>query len=157
MFRNKINAFTIVEVIIVLAVAAIIAAIVFLVLPQANQTQRNTRRKNDFNRIQTAIVKLSAEKSDFWQSDGTDVSSEVYTITGDLKDPNSNNNYVIKIGSSPNDSPGQIVVKNNAQCSNGTFASNNGTIALIAVTEPYTSTTQGKNTVITGQTYCINN
>ena len=149
--------FTIIEVIIVLTIAAIIVMLVFLILPQATQTQRNTRRKNDLNRIQAAVIKLSEENSNFWRSSGTDITSEVFDITGNLTDPNSNSNYVIKIGSSTSNTPNQIVVKNNASCNNNTFADTNGSFAIAGVTEPFSATTQAKNTTITGQIYCINN
>lgn len=47
--------FTIIEVMIVLAIAGLIMAIVFLAIPGLQKTNRNTQRKNDVARISSLI------------------------------------------------------------------------------------------------------
>lgn len=47
--------FTIIEVMIVLTVAALIMLIVFLAIPQLNRNQRNTRRKDIINRVKAEV------------------------------------------------------------------------------------------------------
>ena len=48
--------FTIIEVIIVLVIGAVIMLAVFLVVPQLQRTQRNSRRQNDARRLLTAAI-----------------------------------------------------------------------------------------------------
>lgn len=52
---KKQSGFTIIEVMIVLAVAGLIMAIVFLAIPALQKTNRNTQRKNDVSRIAGSI------------------------------------------------------------------------------------------------------
>jgi len=52
----KPKGFTIIEVIIVLVVGAVIMLAVFLVVPQLQRTQRNSRRQNDARRLLTAAI-----------------------------------------------------------------------------------------------------
>lgn len=55
---NKINTkkgFTIIEVVLVLAIAGLIFLMVFLALPALQRNQRDTQRKNDLSRLQAAI------------------------------------------------------------------------------------------------------
>ena len=48
--------FTIIEVVLVLAIAGLIFLMVFIALPALQRTQRDTQRKNDIGRVQTALV-----------------------------------------------------------------------------------------------------
>lgn len=47
--------FTIIEVVLVLAIAGLIFLMVFLALPALQRSQRDTQRKNDLSRLQAAI------------------------------------------------------------------------------------------------------
>ena len=60
---NKINTkkgFTIIEVVLVLAIAGLIFLMVFLALPALQRNQRDTQRKNDLSRVQSAINSFQA-------------------------------------------------------------------------------------------------
>ncbi|MBP6925231.1 type II secretion system protein, partial [Candidatus Saccharibacteria bacterium] len=48
-------AFTIIEVVLVLAIAGLIFLMVFIALPALQRNQRDTQRKNDMARLKTAI------------------------------------------------------------------------------------------------------
>ena len=48
-------AFTIIEVVLVLAIAGLIFLMVFIALPTLQRNQRDTRRKNDMSRLKTAM------------------------------------------------------------------------------------------------------
>ncbi len=52
---NGKNGFTIIEVVLVLAIAGLIFLMVFIALPALQRNQRDTARKNDLSRVQTAI------------------------------------------------------------------------------------------------------
>ena len=49
------KAFTIIEVVLVLAIAGLIFLMVFIALPALQRNQRDTQRKNDMSRVLTAI------------------------------------------------------------------------------------------------------
>ena len=57
------DGFTIIEVIIVLVIAAIIMLAVFLVVPQLQRTQRNSRRQNDARRVLAAAEQFAANNA----------------------------------------------------------------------------------------------
>ena len=54
--RRKEKGFTIIEVVLVLAIAGLIFMMVFLALPALQRSQRDTQRKNDLSRAMTAIT-----------------------------------------------------------------------------------------------------
>ncbi|MFZ1706447.1 MAG: type II secretion system protein [Candidatus Nanogingivalis sp.] len=53
-------AFTIIEVVLVLAIAGLIFLMVFIALPALQRNQRDTQRKNDIGRVLTAVQKYQA-------------------------------------------------------------------------------------------------
>ncbi len=53
--QTKKQGFTIIEVVLVLAIAGLIFLMVFIALPALQRNQRDTARKNDMSRAQTAI------------------------------------------------------------------------------------------------------
>ena len=54
--------FTIIEVVLVLAIAGLIFLMVFLALPALQRSQRDTQRKNDLSRVQSAINSFQANR-----------------------------------------------------------------------------------------------
>ena len=54
--ERKYTGFTIIEVVLVLAIAGLIFAMVFIALPALQRAQRNTQRKQDLSRMQAAIT-----------------------------------------------------------------------------------------------------
>jgi len=57
--KRKENGFTIIEVLIVLAIAGLIMLIVFLAVPALQRNSRNTQRKNDVSAILGAVSEWS--------------------------------------------------------------------------------------------------
>lgn len=74
--HNEQKGFTIIEVVLVLAIAALIFLVVFLAVPALQRSQRDTQRRTDLGRFQTAIVNyagnhqgkipLSADMTNAW-------------------------------------------------------------------------------------------
>jgi prepilin-type N-terminal cleavage/methylation domain-containing protein len=56
---NKQSGFTIIEVVLVLAIAGLIFLIVFLALPQLQRSRRDTQRRNDASRVLAAMENFS--------------------------------------------------------------------------------------------------
>lgn len=53
--KNKTQGFTIIEVVLVLAIAGLIFLMVFIALPALQRNQRDTQRKSDLSRILTQV------------------------------------------------------------------------------------------------------
>lgn len=60
--KNK-KGFTIIEVVLVLAIAGLIFLMVFIALPALQSSQRNTQRENDLNRILTEVTDYSGNNN----------------------------------------------------------------------------------------------
>jgi prepilin-type N-terminal cleavage/methylation domain-containing protein len=58
--QKKYNGFTIIEVVLVLAIAGLIFLMVFLALPALQRAQRDTQRKEDISRFMTAVTHYEA-------------------------------------------------------------------------------------------------
>ena len=89
---KKEKGFTIIEVVLVLAIAALIFLMVFIALPALQRNQRDTQRKNDLGRLQTAVTNYAGSHSGKVPTlDSTFISSYL-TVGGDsFVDPNGSN------------------------------------------------------------------
>ena len=63
-------AFTIIEVVLVLAIAGLIFLMVFIALPALQRNQRDTQRKNDMSRLKTAIDSYRTDNKGRLPEDG---------------------------------------------------------------------------------------
>ena len=61
--QQKTNGFTIIEVVLVLAIAALIFLMIFIALPALQRGQANTARKNDANAIAAAVSSYRSNSS----------------------------------------------------------------------------------------------
>jgi len=81
MLKSKLNqlrekdGFTIIEVIIVLVIAAIIMLAVFLVVPQLQRTQRNSRAQTVGRNTLAAAEQYAANNGGTYSTTGTDISN----------------------------------------------------------------------------------
>lgn len=132
--KNK--GFTIIEVVLVLAIAGLIFLMVFIALPTLQKSQRDTQRKSDLSRIETQITSYSnsnrgAIPTDLTQAPGLG-HSFVYNYLGkntnsqsgsDFQDPSTGQGYnFLAAGSQPTD-VGQIGYKSGVVCgTDGAFA-----------------------------------
>lgn len=66
MVKENINSkqgFTIIEVVLVLAIAGLIFLMVFIALPALQRSQRDTSRRNDMSRVDTSLVQYQTNNS----------------------------------------------------------------------------------------------
>ena len=75
--------FTIIEVVLVLAIAGLIFLMVFIALPALQRNQRDTQRKNDMGRLQTAIVNYTSSNRGNLPSNYTTFTKQYLTTGGD--------------------------------------------------------------------------
>ena len=81
---TKYKGFTIIEVVLVLAIAGLIFLMVFIALPNLQRTQRDTNRRNDVDRVSAALIQYVANNN---------------KLPNSVNDDGSNNKQNIVIGS----------------------------------------------------------
>jgi prepilin-type N-terminal cleavage/methylation domain-containing protein len=82
--RKKAEGFTIIEVLIVLAIAGLILLIVFLAVPQLQRNQRNNARTADASRISAAITECLANRNGVTTACDANPSTETNVQPGSL-------------------------------------------------------------------------
>jgi prepilin-type N-terminal cleavage/methylation domain-containing protein len=103
--NSKKSGFTIIEVVLVLAIAALIFLMVFIALPALQRSQRDTQRKNDVARVQTAIQNYQSNNRNALPTDAEFNSiliPKYLTVDGadSFSDPNGNP-YQFRTGTVP--------------------------------------------------------
>ena len=152
-------AFTIIEVVLVLAIAGLIFLMVFIALPALQRNQRDTQRKNDIDRFLTAVQNYqSNNKGVVPEANGTALhslkQSYLNESNGEFKDPDGSTYVIVSASavgsaiSSMKDSSNNTLVYyyKNAECSNETTKQSNGSnkVAIAMKLEG-------------GGVYCVNN
>lgn len=140
--NTKFKGFTIIEVVLVLAIAGLIMLMVFIALPALQRSQRDTQRKNDFSRFMSQLESyqannrnalpattvssvagaLNANKSNITANDGWGGFYKNYLLAGtdDFADPDGEPYSIAK---------GDITKGNEAQ--NATFPNNHNIYVYI--------------------------
>ena len=86
--KNKEKGFTIIEVVLVLAIAGLIFLMVFIALPALQRNQRDTQRKNDVTRAQTAVNNYQTNnRNQLPTFNGTFISGYLTTNGDSFSDP----------------------------------------------------------------------
>ena len=70
MSTNNKKGFTIIEVVLVLAIAGLIFLMVFIALPALQRSQRNTQRRSDMGRVVSAVTQYKANNKNNLPDDG---------------------------------------------------------------------------------------
>jgi prepilin-type N-terminal cleavage/methylation domain-containing protein len=127
--KSKREGFTIIEVIIVLVIGAVIMLAVFLVVPQLQASQRNTRRQQYARQLLTAVQQYVSNNNGNVPKNVADITA----IAGVQQDP-SNKDYNIQIVDTNTDADGvpNITIRTGgATCTSGKMANGNGTVVTI--------------------------
>ncbi len=104
MVKNNKKGFTIIEVVLVLAIAGLIFLMVFIALPALQRSQRNTQRKNDLSRFVTAVTSYQSNNSNTLPSGNTmntDLKTRYIIAGGDasqFQDPDGETYYFKVLG-----------------------------------------------------------
>jgi prepilin-type N-terminal cleavage/methylation domain-containing protein len=112
--KNNEKGFTIIEVVLVLAIAALIFLMVFIALPALQRSQRDTQRKNDMSRVLTAIQNYQSNNRNALPDDSTlttgDFTNKYLKVGGDsFTDPNGTD-YVFTTSAVPSSFTGNGAV-----------------------------------------------
>lgn len=123
--KKKSDGFTIVEVMIVLAIGALILLVVLLAVPALNRNKRNTQRKQDVSAILGAISEYTTNSNGSLPPDGPAITSlanlSFYDATSEV-------DYLYStsaITTAPGSDPSKVYIRNYAKC-NGNGIANSG-------------------------------
>lgn len=134
--------FTIIEVVLVLAIAGLIFLMVFLALPALQRSQRDTQRKNDVSRLQAAINDYKSANRGKLPASAAELKIVVdqYVKQGNstFLDPSTNNDYTVTLSTvgaaaegttTTAPAAGTILYYQRASCGdNGVAAAGNGPV-----------------------------
>jgi len=81
--QQKEKGFTIIEVVLVLAIAGLIFLMVFIAVPALQRNQRDTQRKNDLSRAQTAVTSYSSNNRNALPTDWGNFRTQYLTVGSD--------------------------------------------------------------------------
>ena len=90
--RNE-SGFTIIEVVLVLAIAGLIFLVVFLALPQLQRSQRDSQRRSDAGRLLTALESYASNNNGTYPPSGEVTNFVAAYLTNDgavFEDPSGN-------------------------------------------------------------------
>jgi prepilin-type N-terminal cleavage/methylation domain-containing protein len=131
------HGFTIIEVVLVLAVAALIFVVVFAALPALQRSQRDTQRKQDIGRFMSQLTTYQTNNGSNMPSSyaaGSNFVTNYLTNNQSFKDPSTGSDYVI---TTPTPTPtaatptsGQLFVYISANC----VGTNSSGVAALATT-----------------------
>ncbi|MBP5513040.1 type II secretion system protein [Candidatus Saccharibacteria bacterium] len=85
---NSKQGFTIIEVVLVLAIAGLIFLMVFVALPALQRSQRDTARRNDLARVDTSLVQYQTNNQGTNAGSNLPFTSKVYMGAEDFNDTN---------------------------------------------------------------------
>lgn len=98
--KNKEKGFTIIEVVLVLAIAGLIFLMVFIALPALQRSQRDSQRKNDLSRAITAVTSYASNNRNRVPQALTEWNGQLVpgylTVSGDTFTDPSGENYEFK-------------------------------------------------------------
>lgn len=123
----KERGFTIIEVVLVLAIAALIFLMVFIALPALQRSQRDSARKNDVSIVSAAVNSFSSSNQGRLPAAGNNAALRAY-VSGLSGNSEVNRITVANFTPTVNVEDGAIVVVLQAVC--GEIGVNGGTQAL---------------------------
>lgn len=131
--KNKEKGFTIIEVVLVLAIAGLIFLMVFIALPALQRGQRDTQRRDDVSRFISQLNSYATNNRGSLPSEANIESfAESYLkwnagSTGEFNNPSTGNGYEITGGNEvPNSDGSEVVYTRNATCNGETVQTGGG-------------------------------
>lgn len=133
--QNK-KGFTIIEVVLVLAIAGLIFLMVFVALPALQRGQRDSQRRSDISRFMSQINSYQTNNGGRVPSADKDamgkfLNNYMKRSSGEFVDPQSGNSYTV--GFSGNPSTSHIIYATQTKCNGEEFTSAGSKKRAVAV------------------------
>ena len=133
--QNK-KGFTIIEVVLVLAIAGLIFLMVFVALPALQRGQRDSQRRSDISRFMSQVNSYQTNNGGRVPAANPDdmkrfLNNYMKRSSGEFVDPQSGNNYTV--GFSGNPSTSHIIYATQTKCNGEEFTSAGSKKRAVAV------------------------
>lgn len=122
---KKDEGFTLIEIVLVLAIAGLIMVIVFLAVSGAQRARRDTQRKNDAARYLAAAEQFASNNNGTFPAVSI-VATYLTTGGSTFNDPSTNATYTVTVGTGVPGAAGAMSASSNAQCTAGAIAAGGG-------------------------------
>lgn len=99
--KHNEKGFTIIEVVLVLAIAALIFLMVFIALPALQRSQRDTQRKQDLSKAMTRVTDYQSNNRNKLPSNWNDFAGSYLRVGGDTFEDPGGEPYSFKTGPAP--------------------------------------------------------
>ncbi len=121
--------FTLIEIVLVLAIAGLILLIVFLALSGAQKARRDNQRKNDASAFVSSVESWASNNGGTYPVNAAAAATDITAQYFSRKDPSTGGAYTI-VGAAP--TAGQIEYQGGAFCPNvaGTPSANNYAVTI---------------------------
>lgn len=148
---KKQKGFTIIEVVLVLAIAGLIFLIVFLALPQLQRSRRDTQRRSDAGRVLSELENYASNNNGVYPTTQAQLDSFKNDYLGsiEVKDPKTGNTYTLTLelaNSSAVTTEGEMSYSTSAKC-NGQLMTSTSSARDVAIVVK----------IENGGTYCQDN
>lgn len=140
--NKQTKGFTIIEVVLVLAIAGLIFLMVFIALPALQRGQRDNQRRDDMSRFMSQINSYStnnrgnvptANAAGMTASGTGFLDAYMKRADGEFKDPQTGQNYLITYGTGGNATTRTMVYATSAKCDGENIVANTGAARSVAV------------------------
>ena len=123
--KNKREGFTIIEVVLVLAIAGLIFLVVFLALPQLQESRRDNQRRRDAERLVAGVSAFQLDNDqDVPDTAAALTSGVIGSYVKDFEDPSEGSYTVVDTVAALTPDTGEIVYMDDATCVGSTATAN---------------------------------
>lgn len=115
----KQKGFTIIEVVLVLAIAALIFLMVFIALPALQRNQRDTQRRSDLSRLVSQLQQYATNNKGSMPTNaniGTFVTGYLTSGGQRFEDPSSGSTYSVTANTGAPSNPGDVYYQQGGSC-----------------------------------------
>lgn len=132
---NNKKGFTIIEVVLVLAIAGLIFLMVFIALPALQRNQRDSQRRSDVSKFIAQLNQYAVNNRNQVPQANTAamnkfLDSYMKRGDGEFKDPKSGNNYTVEFSGDPTTE--KLIYRTSAKCDNEDIVSLPGSPRSVA-------------------------
>jgi len=113
---NNKKGFTIIEVVLVLAIAGLIFLIVFLAVPALQSNRRDTQRRSDLGRFTAQLENFAANRNGNYPANQADLDNFVDDYMDDFRDPSTGNDYDATVTTGMPGDEGEISYARSRRC-----------------------------------------
>lgn len=138
MVNKKQNGFSIIEVVLVLAIAGLIFLMVFIALPALQRGQRDTQRRQDITRFMGQIKQYSSNNNGNVPAGNSTamtsfLNSYMKASNGEFKDPQTGATYTVSFGTGGTATTSNLVYATAAECNGENIVAKSGANRAVAV------------------------